>query len=121
MNQTEIARRVDLIRRQKGFNQEQLAEELGISQPAVSKYLKNRIPPPQILLEIAKMGQTTVEWILTGEKSYLYSNESKSGKVRDNSIYYDADLALAKKIALMPASVRQSIETLINHLLGEDK
>ncbi|MGD9899946.1 MAG: helix-turn-helix domain-containing protein [Calditrichaceae bacterium] len=121
MNQTEIARRLDLIRRQKGYNQEQLAEELGISQPAVSKYLKNRIPPPQILLEIAKMGQTTVEWILTGQKSYLFSNESDSGKVRDNTVHYDANLTLAKKIALLPAQVRQSIETLINHLLDENK
>lgn len=121
MNQTEITRRVDHIRRQRGLNQEQLASELGISQPAVSKYLKNRIPPPQILLKIAKLGQTTVEWILTGKKSYLYSNESESARVREDTIRYDADLILAKKLSLLPAPVRRSIETLIDHLLGDNK
>jgi len=51
-------------------NQDKFARKLAITQPMVSKYEKGEvIPPGDILLKIAKLGKTTMEKILEGEKS----------------------------------------------------
>ena len=109
---TDVTRRIESIRRQKGWTQEELARLLGISQPAVSKYLRDRIPPATILLRLARLGNTTMEWLLSGEKSYLY----ETTRVREKSVFYDADYSVVKKIAALPPEVREALETLIDSL-----
>ena len=117
----EISNRINFIRRQNNLTQEQLAEELGISQPAVSKYLKERIPPADVLYNLAKLGKTTIEWILSGEKRYFY--EEGSGRVKDSEEAYsaDADIVLAKKIALLPTEAKKTISEMIDLLLSYSK
>jgi len=114
-----ISERLDYIRREQGLNQEQLAAHLGISQPAVSKYLKERMPPADILLKVAELGGTTVEWILTGQKKHFYSAESLQVKEKDASYLLDADIQLARKIARLKPRARQSISSLIDLLCKE--
>ncbi len=109
---SQVAQRVESIRRQKGWTQEELARLLGISQPAVSKYLRDRIPPAVILLRLAQLGNTTVEWLLSGEKSYLYEET----RVREKTVSYDADYSLAQKIATLPPQARAAIETLVDFI-----
>jgi len=116
-----ITERVDFIRRQKNLNQEQLAAKLNISQPAVSKYLKDRIPPADILLKLANLGGTTVEWILTGEKRHFYMDEAMQIKEKDNPYTVDTDIHLAYKIARLKPKARQSIKNLIEILYKEDQ
>ncbi|MBN2365000.1 MAG: XRE family transcriptional regulator [Calditrichaeota bacterium] len=53
-----------------GFTQKELADAIGTSQPAVSLYLKGRIPPADILYRIARLDNTTVEWLLSGKEDY---------------------------------------------------
>lgn len=119
INISEVSKRINLIRRQNGWTQGQLAEALQLSQPAVSKYLKERIPPAETLLLLAEIGNTTIEWILSGQKSYLFQ-ESKS-KVHEVDRTYDAEYNLARKIALLPVDVRNAIETIINFTLDQSK
>ena len=109
---SEVTGRIDSIRRQKGWTQEELARLLGISQPAVSKYLRDRIPPATVLLRLARLGNTTVEWLLSGEKSYLY----EAYRVQEKTASYDADYSLAQKIAALPPALREAVETLVNFL-----
>ena len=70
LNRREIARRIKKIRAiDLDMNQKRFAKQLGISQPMVSKYEKGQvIPSAEILLKIARLGKTTVEKILEGEK-----------------------------------------------------
>ena len=119
INISKMSQRIDLIRKQNGWTQGQLADALQLSQPAVSKYLKERIPPAETLLRLAKIGNTTIEWILTGQKSYLYQ-ESKSGIAEDN-VKYDAEYNLAKKIALLPVEIRNAITSIIDFSLDQSK
>ena len=119
INISEVCQRVDLIRRQNGWTQGQLAGALELSQPAVSKYLKDRIPPAETLLRLARIGNTTIEWILTGQKSYLYTVDKKG--VAEDKISYDAEYNLAKKIALLPVNIRKAIETIINLAGGQSR
>ena len=67
---SDVCARIDAVRRELGLKQEQFAVALKISQPAVSKYLRERIPPAEILLRIARLGNTTIEWLLCGQKNY---------------------------------------------------
>ena len=69
INKKDAGRRIKKIRViDLDMSQKQFAEELGITQPMVSKYEKGEtIPSAQILLKIAKLGKTTVEKILEGE------------------------------------------------------
>lgn len=70
LNRKEIARRIKKIRTiDLDMNQKRFAKQLGITQPMVSKYEKGQvIPSAEILLKIARLGKTTVEKILEGEK-----------------------------------------------------
>jgi len=115
---SEITARIDSIRRQKNMNQEQLAAALGISQPAVSKYLKDRIPPGDILLKLARLSNTTIEWILTGQKNYFF--QEKVSVVKDNEDEYsvDGDLLLARKIAGLNSKAREVVGQLVDLLLA---
>jgi len=112
----EISERVDFIRQQSNLNQEQLALKLNISQPAVSKYLKKRIPPADILFKLAQLGGTTIEWILTGKNRF--SSSPDLAKVKDKGQHYDTNNAvvLAQKIARLNPKARQTIKSLIEML-----
>ncbi len=112
-----ISDRINFIRKQNNLTQEQLANALGISQPAVSKYLKERIPPADVLYNLAKIGHTTIEWILCGEKRYFY--EENADRVRENESSYsvDADIILARKIALLPTEAKKAVSKMIDLLV----
>lgn len=67
MNQT-MGNRIALLRRRQGMSQEALAEKLGVSSQAVSKW-ENDVSCPDISLlpELAKHLGVTVDHLLTGE------------------------------------------------------
>ena len=66
LNKKEIGKRIKRLRKEKGLKQWQMADILGATQPAVHKYENGILPEVKRLLELAKVGNTTVEWILTG-------------------------------------------------------
>lgn len=117
INPKDVSRRIDLLRRQNSLSQEKLAEILEVSQPAVSKYLKDRIPPAELLYKLAQLGQTTMEWILSGQKSYIYGE--RIPEVRESGKSYDADWDLLRKIAGLDLQVKQAILLLIEKLAAE--
>ena len=58
--------RIKQIRKKAGLRQWQLAQVLGTTQSAVHKYEHGVIPEPRRLVELSRLGNTTIEWILTG-------------------------------------------------------
>ncbi len=110
-----IINRINLIRLQNELNQQQLARHLGISQPAVSKYLKNRIPPAEILFKLARLGATTVEWLLTGKKEHFVM---ENNLVNEDSGGYssDIDMHLARKIAALGTKEKDTLIKLLDIL-----
>lgn len=80
MNQS-IGNRIAIGRKQKGMSQEALAEKLGVSSQAVSKW-ENDISCPDISLlpELARLLDMTVDQLLTGkadEVQLLPENQRK--------------------------------------------
>ncbi len=113
----EIRQRLLLIQSQNGLNQGQLAKYLNIGQSAVSKYLRGRIPPADVLYKMAQLGKTTMEWILHGEKSYFYAS---GNTIHEPAVSYDvlpdADIRLARRIARLPARAQQVLRQLVDLL-----
>ncbi len=112
-----VGQRIEWIRQQLGLTQMELARSLQISQAAISKYLNHRLPPAEVLYRLAILGNTTVEWILTGKKNYWFNTQAN--KVKEEESYYDADLSLARKISHLPLEVRQALITLIDFLIRD--
>jgi len=114
-----ICNRIDEIRKDSSLSQKQFAGMLNISQSAVSKYLTQRIPPADIMLKIARIGNTTIEWILTGNMSYKIIEENLL--VSENKNNYRTQKDLSEKIAQLPSSVRTAILTLIDFYNNQRK
>ncbi|MGH9869283.1 MAG: helix-turn-helix domain-containing protein [Candidatus Polarisedimenticolia bacterium] len=66
IDKKEIGARIKRLRKEAGLRQWQLAEMIGATQPAIHMYERGVLPEPRRLLELARIGDTTVEWILTG-------------------------------------------------------
>jgi transcriptional regulator with XRE-family HTH domain len=62
-----MGRRVKQIRLEAGLRQWELARMLGTTQSAVHKYEHGVVPEPRRLVELARIGKTSVEWVLTGQ------------------------------------------------------
>jgi len=62
-----MGRRVRQIRLAAGMRQWELARLLGTTQSAVHKYEHGVVPEPRRLVELARIGGTSIEWVLTGE------------------------------------------------------
>jgi transcriptional regulator with XRE-family HTH domain len=112
INQIKVSERIIKVMQKLSLNQKQLADQLGITQPAVSKYLKDRIPPALILFKIARISGHSMEWFLTGEP------ENLSYKIAEPKAKYDTRLNLEKKISLLPKELYLRLEALIDSILG---
>jgi transcriptional regulator with XRE-family HTH domain len=62
-----MGKRIRQIRLGEGLRQWELARSLGTTQSAVHKYEHGVIPEPRRLIELARIGNTTIEWVLTGQ------------------------------------------------------
>lgn len=58
--------RIREIRSHSGLRQWELARLLGTTQSAIHKYERGVMPEPRRLMELARVGNTSIEWILTG-------------------------------------------------------
>jgi len=113
----QVSARIKDIMKRVGITQKGLADYLNISQPAVSLYLQGRIPPADVLLKIAGLGGTTVEWILTGK-----SESSKEIlKIEEQRAAYGSEVLLIELWKQLPDNVRQTILKLLQHFADQRK
>ncbi len=66
LDKAAMGKRIRQIRLDAGLRQWELARMLGTTQSAVHKYEHGVVPEPKRLIELARIGNTTIEWILTG-------------------------------------------------------
>ena len=104
-----VAMRIQRLMRALNLNQKQLADQLGITQPAISKYLQGRIPPADVLYQLAKISQVTMEWILNG------SEYQPKGKIAEPLSEYQS--SLMEKIERLPVHIRKDFEQLLESII----
>jgi transcriptional regulator with XRE-family HTH domain len=109
-----IAQRVLYVMQNMQLTQKDLAEKLQVTQPAVSKYLQGRVPPPAVLLQLSHLSGLSIEWLLTG-----LSPERSTDKISDKKAVYGRPAMPAEKINLLPPVIRQPLLTLVDSLLLE--
>ncbi len=114
-----VSERIDWLRKQNGLSQEELATALQVSQPAVSKYLRSRVPSAAALLHLAQLGRTTIEWILTGQKSYTFG--TAPAEVHEPGTDYDADWQITRKIAALPVPLKEAVMRIVDELVENKK
>jgi transcriptional regulator with XRE-family HTH domain len=66
LEKSQAGARIKQLRTKAGLHQWQLAELIGSTQPSVHMYERGVLPKPKRLLQIARIGGTTVEWVMTG-------------------------------------------------------
>jgi len=66
LDKAAMGRRIRQIRLGAKLRQWELAQILGTTQSAIHKYEHGVVPEPRRLLEVARIGETTLEWVLTG-------------------------------------------------------
>lgn len=67
--ETTLGKRIGMLRRQKGMKQDELAERLGVSPQAVSKWENDQTCPDiNLLLQLASQLDVTVDELLSGKK-----------------------------------------------------
>ncbi len=108
-----VGKRLQKIMQQAQVTQKDLAELLGISQPAVSQYLQGRIPPGDVLLKIARLGNTTIEWLLTGEKN----GRGAFNQIKEPPPAYGTKAVLFDLWEKLPSNIQSDLLTLIRHIL----
>ena len=107
-----VAGRIREIMQKKGLTQKDLAEVLEISQPAVSLYLQGRMPPADVLYKLARLGNTSIEWLLTG------TDASLSGSLfREESPLYGNQHLLIKLWKQLPPTLQKDVLILLRHLV----
>ena len=79
MNQSKIGRFISEKRKAKGFTQATLAEQLGITDRAVSKWERGKaMPDVSLMLELCQLLGITVNELLCGETIDMENNEQKN-------------------------------------------
>ncbi len=79
MNMQNIGKQIEELRKNKGLTQSDLGDRLGVSFQAVSKWERGEtLPDTAILVPLAEVLETTVDFILTGgEKALNYRGKIK--------------------------------------------
>jgi transcriptional regulator with XRE-family HTH domain len=98
------------LMKDEGLNQQELAQLLGVSQPAISLYLRGRIPPAEILLKMAVLGHTTIDWLLTG------SSLPTASVIQERAPGYSAEQTLLFYWKQLKPEIRSSLFSLIKQL-----
>lgn len=66
LDKAAMGKRIRQIRLGARLRQWELAKLLGTTQSAVHKYEHGVVPEPRRLVELARIGGTSIEWVLTG-------------------------------------------------------
>jgi transcriptional regulator with XRE-family HTH domain len=114
-NRQEIAKRIQQIMKQAAVTQKELAELLGISQPAISLYLQGRMPPGDVLLQIARLGNSSVEWLLTGTETVA----PPAARIKEPPPAYGPEAVLFDLWKKLSPNIQRDLLSLIRHIADE--
>ena len=82
MNQLKIGRFIAECRKKAGLTQMQLAEKLGITDKAISKWERGlTMPDTSIMLELCDILGISVNELLSGEKIHMENNDQKNSQL----------------------------------------
>ena len=112
MEKGNISERIQLLRKQKGLSQNELAEKVNISKAQMSRYIsKNVQPPADILKNLADVLGVSVDFLLSGDTDQ---------KAIENLSHVEV-LQQYKEVDNLPEEERKTIIKVISALLRDYK
>lgn len=108
LDKAAMGKRIREIRLDASLRQWELAERLGTTQSAIHKYERGVVPEPRRLIEISRIGNTSVEWILTGR-------HGEDGSEDRERVAPDL-LALARRLRTLNADERDAVDEALDIL-----
>ena len=108
---TTVSHHIRQVMQEEGLTQKAMASLLGISQPAISQYLQGRLPPAPVLYAIARVGNTSIEWLLTGIDA-----DQLPARVAEGNVAYGSEGMVLQLWRQLPESIRQSLLVLIRDI-----
>lgn len=113
MKEFNLQQRMIMIMEDKKLTQKDLSDMLSVSQPAISLYLKGRMPPADVLYRLAQIADTSIEWLLTGK-------ETKRGYyVHEQKVLYGNQYLILDLWKKIPSNIQRDLLNLIRHILME--
>ena len=73
-----FGKRLKIALKSSGYTQSKITEELNLSKNAITNYVNGRLPKADILYDIAKTLNVSMEWLLTGSESESKFNDEKT-------------------------------------------
>ena len=110
MSSAQLSQRIRQVMKDMNLSQKQLSDILGISQPAISLYLKGRMPPADVLYHIARLAHTSVEWLLSGTEGMPPT------AVHEKTAIYGREAALLELWAKLSSPLQNDIINLLRHI-----
>ncbi len=104
-----VAERIRQVMSRLELTQTALADHLALTQPTISQYLGGRIPPPEVLVRLARLGGTTVDWLLTGE--------GELQRVSEPWVPYGRQARLLEAFDRLPEELQESLVQLCRKLV----
>src|SRR5262245_46084174 len=108
LDKAAIGQRIKSLRKSRGLRQWQMAQFLGATQPAIHKYENGILPEVKRLVELARIGSTSVEWILTGTH---WENGSADMERMDREVF-----ELARQVHSYTPEERRAVEAALEVL-----
>ena len=108
LDKAAIGQRIKSLRKSRGLRQWQMAQFLGATQPAIHKYENGILPEVKRLVELARIGSTSVEWILTGTH---WENGSPQMERMDREVF-----ELARQVHSYTPEERRAVEAALEVL-----
>lgn len=88
-----FSKKLQMLRKQKGYSQEYLAEQCGVSRQAVSKWESgNALPETDKLLYISELFNTSVDYLIKDDIEEQNFNSVSNKPLEENSIDYSGFL-----------------------------
>lgn len=112
MEAKNISERIQLLRKQKGFSQNELAEKVEISKAQMSRYIsKNVQPPADVLKKLADVLSVSVDFLISGDSDQ---------KAIENLSHTEV-LQQYKEVDNLPEEERKTVIKVISALLRDYK
>lgn len=88
MDQIKIGQFLKLLRNEKGFTQEQLAEKIGVSHRTVSRWeTGNNLPDISTLIQLSELYEVDIREIIDGERESENMNEEMKNAIKQVARY----------------------------------
>ena len=119
----EMGLRIKYVRKKCGYNQEKLAEELGMTTSAIGGYETGKsFPSVEVLTRLSEILNVSIDWLIRGEGESDYQLETISSKPADQGSFgSQVENFLRQQLAEKDQQIKSLLKIIERGNLGKDE